>query len=81
MKKGKLKKLWNKYRPDKQTFRIGDGSQQISYKIKRKSITIKFNKEFEDDVQMQVVLKGTGDILDIKKEKGLEARFVVTKPF
>ena len=81
MKFKNLKETIAKYRPDKQIFKVGDGSQSISYKIRRKKITFELSKDFDDDVNISIVVAGTGDLFNLRKEKGVEAKFAATTKF
>lgn len=76
----KIKKLIDKYRPDQQAFDIGNNNI-IKYKIKKNKVILEFNKEFDENVDINISAAVTGNVLNIKKTIGFEAKIMATKKF
>ncbi len=77
--KKKAKKLFKKWRPDKNKVKLGDGSTELSWKLRPKKVQFKLSQEFEDEVEISISCKVTGDLYKFKKPKGLEAKFEAVK--
>ncbi len=74
-----FKEFWNKWRPDTNNIKFGDGSNELSWKVRGKKVKLQFKKEFENDVDITVFVKATGEIYKLKMPKTIEAEIKASK--
>lgn len=79
MKLRKLKEKFDRFRPDKNKVIVGDG--ELEWKIKAKKVQFKIKKKFENEVEISIMLKATGDVYKFRKPEGYEAKFEAVKRF